>query len=104
MDYTLLMQTITFQVGETRACTNIAIQEDTIVEVTETFTVTLTGNADVAVNNTAGTATVFIRDTNGKFEHNSYSYNYTICIQSVHHDVIYVHPWEPIHRAILYSS
>ena len=98
------MQTITFQLGETRACRYITIQEDTIVEVTENFTVTLIGNADVAVNNTAGTATVFIRDTNGKFEHNSYSYNYTICIQSVHHDVIYVHPWEPIHRAILYSS
>ena len=36
-------------------------------------TVTLTGNADVALNNTAGTATVFIRDTNGNFEHNSYN-------------------------------
>ena len=94
MDYTLLTQTITFQVGETRACTDITIQEDTIVEVTETFTVTLTGNADVAVNDTAGTATVFIRDTNGKFEHNRY--NYTICIQSVHLEVIYVlgtDPW-----------
>ena len=34
-------------------------------------TVTLTGNANVALNNTAGTATVFIRDANGNFEHNS---------------------------------
>ena len=75
MDYTLLMQAIAFQVGETRACTNVAIQVDTIVEVTETFTVTLTGNDDVAVNNTAGTATVFIRDTNSKFEHNSCTYS-----------------------------
>ena len=75
MDYTLLMQTGTFQLGETRACTNIAIQEDTIVEVTETFTVTLTENANVAVNNTAGTATVSIEDNDGKFEHNSCIYN-----------------------------
>ena len=69
MDYTLLMPASSFQAGQTRACTNIAIQEDTIVEVTENFTVTLTGNTNVAVNTTAGTATVFIRDTNGKFEH-----------------------------------
>ena len=69
MDYTLLMPTGTFQLGETRACTNINIPMDTIVEVTETFTVTLTGTGNVAVNNTAGTATVSIRDTNGKFEH-----------------------------------
>ena len=75
MDYTLLTQTITFQLGETRACTNIAIQPDTIVEVTENFMVTLTGNADVVVNNTARTATVFIRDSTGKFEHNSCTYS-----------------------------
>ena len=75
MDYTLLTQTSSFQVGETRVCRNITIQEDTTVEVTETFTVTLTGNVNVALNNTAGTATVFIRDTNGKFEHNSCIYN-----------------------------
>ena len=92
MDYNLLMQTSSFQMGQTRVCTNIAIQEDTIVEVTETFTVTLTGNANVAVNNTAGTATVFIRDTNGKFEDNSYII--TICIQSVYLDItliLYIH-------------
>ena len=65
MDYNLLTQTSIFQLGETRACTNIAIQPDTIVEGTETFTVTLTGNADVVVNNTAGTSTVFIADNDG---------------------------------------
>ena len=65
MDYALLMPVSFFQAGQTRACTNIAIQEDTIVEGTETFTVTLTGNADVVVNNTAGTATVFIADNDG---------------------------------------
>ena len=74
MDYILPMPASSFEAGQTRACTNIGIPADTIVEVTETFTVTLTGN-DVAVNNTAGTATVFIRDTNGKFEHNSCIYN-----------------------------
>ena len=80
MDYTLLTQTSTFQLGETRVCRNITIQEDTIVEVTESFTVTLTGIDNVAVNDTAGTATVFIRDTNGKFEHNSCKYNlYSEC-------------------------
>ena len=62
------MPSSTFQVGETRACTNIAILMDTIVEVTETFTVTLTGNADVVVNNTARMATVSIEDDDGKFE------------------------------------
>ena len=60
-----------FQMGETRACTNIAIPEDTIVEVTETFTVTLTGTA-VVVNSTARMATVSIEDNDGKFVH---SYN-----------------------------
>ena len=66
MDYTLLTPTSTFQVGETRACRSISIQEDTIVEGTETFTVTLTGNAVVVVSNTARTATVSIEDNDGK--------------------------------------
>ena len=73
MDYILLLQISTFQVGETRACTTISILMDTIVEVTETFTVTLTGNADVVVSNTARTATVSIEDNDGKFECNSYN-------------------------------
>ena len=72
-DYTLSMPNSAFQMGETRACTDIAIPEDTIVEVTETFTVTLTGTADVVVNSTARTATVSIEDNNGKFEHTSYN-------------------------------
>ena len=85
------MQTSNFQVGETRACRNIAIQEDTIVEGTETFTVTLTGNADVAVNNTAGTATVSIEDNDGKFVHNSYkSYISKLCVHGPHRDHTYI--------------
>ena len=67
MDYTLPMPMSTFQMGETRVCRNITIQEDTIAEVTETFTVTLTGNLDVVVNNTARMATVSIADNTGKF-------------------------------------
>ena len=67
MDYTLLMQTSTFQMGETRVCRNITIQEDTIAEVTETFTVTLTGNSEMFVSSDASNATVSIADNNGKF-------------------------------------
>ena len=43
----------------------ITIQQDTIVEGTESFNATLTGTSDVVVNNTAGTATVFIADNDG---------------------------------------
>ena len=84
MDYTLLMQTSTFQVGETRVCRNIAIQEDTIAEVTETFTVTLTGNAIVVVSNDASNATVSIADNTGKFN------SCIIYIHNVPLDVTYV--------------
>ena len=75
MDYTLLMQTSTFQMGETRVCRSITIQEDTIAEVTETFTVTLTGNPNVVVSDDASNATVSIADNTGKFNslYNLYS-------------------------------
>ena len=65
MDYTLLMQTSSFQTGLTRACRNITIQEDTIVEGTESFNATLIGTSVVVVNNTAGIAMVFIADNDG---------------------------------------
>ena len=64
------MLSSTFQAGETRACRNITIQEDIIVEATETFTVTLTGAGVVVVSNTARTATVSIEDNDGKLVHN----------------------------------
>ena len=67
MDYTLPMPMSTFQMGETRVCRNITIQEDTIAEVTETFTVTLTGNSEVVVSSDASNATVSITDNTGKF-------------------------------------
>ena len=51
-----------FQPGETRTCTNVTILVDNVVEGTENFTVTLTGNSYVVVSNTASTATVFIDD------------------------------------------
>ena len=75
MDYTLPMQTGTFQTGETRVCRSITIQEDTIAEVTETFTVTLTGNSEVVVSSDASNATVSIVDNDGKFNslYNLYS-------------------------------
>ena len=94
MDYTLLTQTSTFQTGETRVCRSITIQEDTIAEVTETFTVTLTGNS-VVVSSDASNATVSIEDNDGKFVHNSY----IIYIYNVLLDVTYIHtssgtdPW-----------
>ena len=73
MDYTLPMPMSNFQMGETRVCRSITIQEDTIAEVTETFTVTLTGDLDVVVSNDARMATVSIEDNDGKSVHNSYN-------------------------------
>ena len=67
MDYTLPMPMSNFQMGETRVCRSITIQEDTIAEVTETFTVTLTGNSEVVVSSDASNATVSITDNTGKF-------------------------------------
>ena len=84
-DYTLPMPISTFQMGETRVCRSITIQEDAIAEVTETFTVTLTGNAEVVVNNTARMATVFIEDNDGKFENNIYN----SCISNLHPECIH---------------
>ena len=90
MDYTLSTQTSTFQTGETRVCRSIPIQEDTIVEVTETFTVTLTGNS-VVVNNTARMATVSIEDNDGKFENNIYNIVvFPIYVQSRQPDDTYI--------------
>ena len=86
MDYTLPMPMSTFQMGETRVCRNITIQEDTIAEVTETFTVTLTGNS-VVVSSDASNATVSIEDNDGKFVHNSY----IIYIHNVFLDVTYIY-------------
>ena len=84
-DYTLVTQISTFQMGETRACRSITIQEDTIAEVTETFTVTLTGNSEVVVNNTARMATVSIEDNDGKFENNIYnSCISNLCPECIH--------------------
>lgn len=54
-----------FQTGQTRVCRIITILPDTIVEGTESFNAILTGTSDVVVNNTAGTATVFIADNDG---------------------------------------
>ena len=93
MDYTLLTQMSTFEMGETRACRSITIQEDTIAEVTETFTVTLTGNSEVDVSNNASNATVSIADNTGKFN------SCIIYIHNVPLDVAYIHtssgtdPW-----------
>ena len=84
MDYTLLMQTGTFEMGETRVCRSITIQEDTIAEVTETFTVTLTGNAIVVVSNDASNATVSIADNDGKFN------SCIIYIHNVPLDITYI--------------
>ena len=70
--------------GETRVCRSITIQEDTIAEVTETFTVTLTGNPDVFVSNDASNATVSIADNTGKFN------SCIIYIHNVPLDVTYV--------------
>lgn len=74
-DYTLPMPISTFQMGETRVCRSITIQEDAIAEVTETFTVTLTGNSEVVVSSDASNATVSIVDNDGKFNslYNLYS-------------------------------
>ena len=59
-----------FQPGETRTCTNVTILVDNMVEGTENFTVTLTGNSEVVVSNPASTATVFIDDDDGELVYN----------------------------------
>ena len=41
-----------------------------MVESTENFTVTLTGNSEVVVSNPASTATVFIDDDDGELVYN----------------------------------
>ena len=61
-DFFLMIAMGVFQPGETRTCTNVTILVDNVVEGTENFTVTLTGNSYVVVSNTASTATVFIDD------------------------------------------
>ena len=66
-DFTLTQATGTFQSGDTRSCTSITILPDNRVEGTETFTVTLTGNSEVEISSTAGTATVEIIDDDGEF-------------------------------------
>jgi len=66
-DFTLTQAMGSFQSGDTRSCTSIAILPDNRVEGTETFTVTLTGNIEVEISSTASTATVQIIDDDGEF-------------------------------------
>jgi len=66
-DYTLVQAMGSFQSGDTQSCTNITILGDNRIEGTETFTVTLTGNSEVEISSTAGTATVEIIDGDGEF-------------------------------------
>ena len=66
-DFTLTQAMGSFQSGDTQSCMNIIILGDNRVEGTETFTVTLTGNSEVEISSTAGTATVEIIDDDGEF-------------------------------------
>ena len=51
-----------FQPGNTRVCVSVTINDDTMLEETEAFTVTLT-TQDSRVNLQRTTATITIRDT-----------------------------------------
>jgi len=67
-DYTLVQAMGSIpKVGIAQSCTNITILGDNRIEGTETFTVTLTGNSEVEISSTAGTATVEIIDGDGEF-------------------------------------
>ena len=65
-DYALSIPISIFQAGKTRACRTISILNDITAEGTGSLTVILTGNIDVVVNNTAGTATLVMLDDNGR--------------------------------------
>jgi len=67
-DFALTQTMGSFLSGDTRSCTSITILPDNRVEGTETFTVTLTGNREVEISSTAGTATVEIIDDDGEFK------------------------------------
>ena len=69
-DFLLTTPMGTFEIGESRTCTNVTILPDTSVEDTETFTVTLTGSTSVVVSDTANTTTVFIEDDDGELVYN----------------------------------
>ena len=64
-DYDSLVNTpSTFQPGDTRVCVSVTINDDTMLEETESFTVTLT-TQDSRVNLQRTTATITILDTDG---------------------------------------
>ena len=79
-----------FQNGDTQSCTSITILGDNRIEGTETFTVTLTGNSEVEISSTAGTAAVEIIDDDGEFRLYNRSFFHWIVETHIAIDNIYL--------------
>lgn len=61
-DYTAVNQTVTISAGQTTATVNIPISNDTVVEGTETFTVTISGVSNANVSGTTQTVSILDDD------------------------------------------
>lgn len=68
IDYVPLIFRKSFDVGDPPfKCVLISLFNDSIVEETEFFTVSLSGSADVTTEPVNASSTVFITDANGKY-------------------------------------
>jgi hypothetical protein len=70
-DFDAGIRNLTFNLGSTSEMLTVAITEDTIIEETEQFSITLQSPSFGSVDPTAGSATVFITDNESKTGNNA---------------------------------